>query len=183
MLPPIRYKYRYVSTVEPGVGVPRCGAFPGRSPGKPPRSQEGVPGANVSLPRWLYAPPGRDPPREPGPGAKRAPWTAQSWQGAAATRGEGVLFLHYTDQAFNARDDGVVSGKSLCVRDVDASKRAFAVKAHWGGCQAGPRPGRVPRWASGRARRRAQVADACMTDMHACTLHVPSPCSIKGEGG
>ena len=68
MLPPIRYKYRYVSTVEPGVGVPRCGTFPGRSPGKPPCSREGVPGANVSLPHWLSAPPGRDPSREPGPG-------------------------------------------------------------------------------------------------------------------
>ena len=183
VMPLIRYKYRCMFTIKPRVGTPRWGAFPGKSPEKPSRSREGVPGANVSLPRWLSAPPGRDPSQEPGPGAERAPWTAQNWQGAAAMRCEGVLFLHYSDQAFNARDDGVVSGRFLCVRDFDASKRAFAVKASWGGCQAGPRPGRVPRRASGRARRRAQVADACMTGMHACSLHVPSPCSIKGEGG
>ena len=88
-------------------------------------------------------PRGRYSSREPGPGAERAPWTAQSWQGAPATRGGRVLFLHYTDQAFNARDGGAVSGRSLCVRDIDASERAFAVKAPWDSCQAGPPPGRV----------------------------------------
>ena len=57
---------------------------------------------------------------------------------------EELCFLHYTDQAFNARVDGSVSGKSMCVRDIDASERALAVKAPWSVCQAGPRPGRVP---------------------------------------
>ena len=58
--------------------------------------------------------------------------------GTVATRGGGVMFLHYTDQAFNAGDDGIVSGKSLCVRDIGASERTLRGEGFLGWLPGGP---------------------------------------------
>ena len=55
---------------------------------------------------------GKDSPRRPVPGVEHTPGKVPSWQKTATTRGGSVLSLHYPDQAFNAGDDGLVSGKS-----------------------------------------------------------------------
>ena len=89
--------------------------------------------------------------------------------------GEGVLFLHYIDQAFNASEDGVVSGKSLFVRDVDASERSLRGEGFLGWLPGGPPP-----WESSKAgkwtRETARPGGRSMHDMHAC---MPTACALS----
>ena len=56
--------------------------------------------------------PGKDFPRGSIPGAEHTPGKVLSWRMATTTRGGSIMFIHYRDQAVNASDDGLVSGKS-----------------------------------------------------------------------
>ena len=90
-------------------------------------------------------------------------------------RGEGVLFLYYADQAFNARDDGAVSGKSSHARDVDASELSLCGEGSLGRLLGGPPP-----WESSKTskwtRETARPSGRCMHDRHACML---APCALS----